>query len=395
MIHLTHKIELDPNQTQEIYFRRSCGTARFAYNWALDQWKRQYEAGGKPTSYSIRKQWDQIKYEDYPWALEVSKTCGQYAIMNLGAAYDKFFKKQGKYPKFKKRGFHDSYQMSNGAPKGQPAVKLDKNKLWVPRLGWVRLKEFFRFNGRIIKAVVSRTAHKWFVSLTCELDLNPPNRDENQAQVVGVDLGSRKLATLSDGVVFENPRALEKKLKRLRRLSQSLSRKQKGSNNSRKAKERLARLHYRVACIRHWHLHDLTTFLVRNYDVIVIEDLNVKGMVRNRHLARCLSDASFGEIRRQLEYKCKMNGVELVVADRFYPSSKTCSVCGTVNKELKGQERWRCPFCGTTHDRDDNASINLKQLADKSSVTACGEGSSGPPFWTTKLPSAKQETFWR
>jgi len=210
---------------------------------------------------------------------------------------------------------------------------------------------------------------------------------------VGVDLGVLALATLSTGERIVGPKALKRDLRRLRRLSQSLSRKQKGSKNRAKARTKLARLHARIANIRQDSLHQLTADLTRRFDVIGIEDLNVRGMVRNRHLARSIADMGFREFRRQLEYKGARRGAVVVLVDRFFPSSKFCSACGTIQDELPLTVRvWTCPACGTTHERDLNAAINLAQYAVSSTVSACGGEGSGNSHMTVVKPApSKQE----
>jgi len=210
---------------------------------------------------------------------------------------------------------------------------------------------------------------------------------------VGVDLGVLALATLSTGERIVGPKALKRDLRRLRRLSQSLSRKQKGSKNRAKAKAKLARLHARIANVRQDSLHQLTSDITRRFDIIGIEDLNVRGMVRNHRLARSIADMGFREFRRQLEYKAARRGAVVVLADRFFPSSKLCSACGTIQDELPLTVRvWTCAACGTTHDRDLNAAINLAQYAVSSTVSACGgQGSGGSHPTAVKPAPSKQE----
>jgi putative transposase len=229
-------------------------------------------------------------------------------------------------------------------------------------------------------AAISKTAEKWFVSIQVEMPDATPIHDASENQTVGVDLGVTTLATLSDGTVIKGPKPHKVLLTRLRRLSRSLSRKQgskkgeKKSKNFIKAKKKLSKLHARIANIRKDALHKLTTHLTRTYGSIGIEDLNVSGMIKNRRLSRSIMDMSFFEFRRQLEYKSKMTGSTVVIVNRFYPSSKKCSKCDYKSDILPLNVRvWTCPNCGTEHDRDMNAAINLKNMAASSAVTACGE----------------------
>ena len=319
--------------------------------------------------------------------LEVAKDVTQKALSNLGSAFKNFFKKTGKYPQFKKKGVRDSFSLSN------EQFKIKGSEFWVPKLGFVKMHEPLRFEGRLIKATISRTADRWFASVTVEVPdvLLPPA--ENQG-AVGVDLGITTLATLSTGEKVVGPKAHKALLNRVRRQSRQVSRKVKGSKNREKAKLRVAKTHARIANIRKDALHKLTTRLTREYATIGIEDLNVSGMVKNRRLSRSIMDASFSEFRRQLEYKAFRRGGKVVVADRWYPSSKTCSACDYKIKDLPLSVRdWSCPSCHTKHDRDVNAAINLRNIAVGSTVTACGEESSGSSRKTrVKLASVKQET---
>jgi putative transposase len=255
------------------------------------------------------------------------------------------------------------------------------------------MRESLRFTGKIMSATVSRVADRWFVSITVETqdDLRLP-KAKNQG-AVGVDLGVAALATLSTGEAIPGPKAHKALLSRLRRLSRSLSRKKKGSCNRKKAKAKLAKLHARIASIRSDALHKLTTDLTSRFHTIGIEDLNVRGMVRNRRLSRAVADMGFFEFRRQLQYKAQMRGNQIVLADRWFASSKTCSCCGHKLEELAlSQRAWTCPECGSVHDRDVNAAINLKYMAASSAVSACGEEGSGQCRKTRAKPaSVKQE----
>jgi putative transposase len=389
---ISHRIALTPNDRQATYFVCAAGVARFAYNWALAEWKREYESGGKPSEAALRRRLNSLKVSEFPWMLEITKNAPQQAVKNLGAAFQRFFKGQGRYPKFKKKGVHDSFRADNGTDGKQPnAVAVSGKHVKLPVIGWIRMREDLRFKGRIKSAVVSRTADRWFVSLAVEVDHQPPAR-ENQA-VGGVDLGVKALATLSNSCVVAGPKALRSNLEKLKRLSRALSRKLKGSNNRRKAKAKIARLHARIANIRQDALHKLTTDLVRRFTVIGIEDLNVRGMMSNGRLARSIADVGMYEFRRQLEYKAAMHGARIVVACRWFPSSKTCSCCGHVVEDLPLSARdWICPACGVYHDRDHNAAMNLKILAASSAVSACGEEGPGHgPSSLVKPASVKQE----
>ena len=390
---IAHRIALDPNNVQATYLARAAGTARFAYNWALAEWKRHYEAWKadnslpKPSQHALRRQLNAVKREQFPWMLEVTKNAPQMAIIQLGQAFQNFFAGRARYPSFRKKGVHDRFTLTNDQ------FDIDAFRIRIPNLGWVRMRETLRFTGKIMSATVSRVADKWFVSINVDTpDSSHLLQAENQG-AAGVDLGVSALATLSTGEKVPGPKAHKALLDRLRKLSRSLSRKVKGSANRRKAKARLAKLHARIAAIRSDAVHKLTTDLTRRFHTIGIEDLNVRGMMANRHLARSIADMSFFEFRRQLEYKAAMRGGVVKVADRFYASSKTCSACGHKLEALPLSVReWTCPACGVVHDRDVNAAINLKNMAVSSTVAACGEEGSGPTRKRRVKPaSAKQE----
>ena len=335
----------------------------------------------------MRRQLNAVKREQFPWMLEVTKNAPQMAIIQLGQAFQNFFAGRARYPQFRKKGQHDRFSLSNDQ------FALDGCRIRIPNLGWVRMRETLRFAGKILSATVSRVADRWYVSLAVETqDDSPLPRTENQG-AVGVDLGVKALVTLSTGEVIPGPKPHKALLDRLRRLSRTLSRKKKGSANHRKARARLAKLHARIAAIRSDALHKLTTDLTRRFHTIGIEDLNVRGMVKNRRLVRSIADMGFFELRRQLDYKAARRGGQVVTADRWYPSSKTCSGCGHRLDELPLSVReWTCPHCGANHDRDVNGAVNLRNLAVSSTVSACGEEGSGLGRKTKAKPaSAKQE----
>lgn len=377
-----HKIKLNPNQAQAIYFAKSCGVARHAYNWALSEWKRQYEAGEKPNEAALRKLYNSIKPVEFPWALEVTKCAPQQAIKNAGTAYKNFFDrlKKGKkgaevgYPKFKKKGVHDSFRADNGpATKGANAVPVDGKKIRLPVIGWIRMREEVRFSGTIQSTTVSRMADGWYVSVLVETA--DTLKAKQNLGTVGVDLGLKRFATTSEGEFIVGPKPHRALDKRLRRLNQSLSRKTKGSANFRKAKAKLSKLHKRIADIRQDAVHKLSHRLVTEYSVIGIEDLNVKGMGRNGRLGRSVGDAGMRMLRTQVEYKAAMTGAFVYVHPRFAPSSKVCSGCGQLHEMPLGKDTLSCD-CGLVIDRDLNAALILKSAA-SSAVSACGENGSG------------------
>lgn len=387
-----HRIALKPNNAQATAFARAAGVARFAYNWALARWQEQYAAWKadntlpKPSQAALRRQLNAIKRAQFPWMLEVTKNAPQMAIIQLGTAFQNFFAGRARYPQFRKKGVHDRFTLSNDQ------FRVAGQRIRIPHIGEVRMRESLRFSGKILSATVSRTADRWFVSITVETG-QPAPRTENQG-AVGVDLGVSALATLSTGEApVAGPKPHKALLGRIKRLSRSLSRKKKGSANRRKAKDRLARFHARIANVRSDSLHKLTTDLTSRFKVIGIEDLNVSGMLANRHLSRAVADMGLFELRRQLDYKAARTGSVIVTADRWFPSSKLCSCCGHRLDSLPlAVRRWQCPVCGTSHARDFNAAVNLKHYAVSSTVSACGgEGAGHAGNRMVKPAPVKQE----
>lgn len=353
---ISHKIRLYPNKEQKILLKKSCGVARFAYNWGLATREEKYKNGEKITVFDLKKLFNSVKKTEFPFVCEVTKCAAEGALLNLGVAYNNFFKKKSKHPTFKKKGVHDSFGISND----QFSFK-DDNHVKLPRIGLVHTAEKLRFSGKIMNGVVSHQADKWFLSVGVEVE---SHQYKKTGKLVGIDLGVKDLVITSDGKKFVNLKALKKSEKKLKKLNRIVSRRKKLSKRREKAKVRLAWQHLRVANQRKDYIHKITTYLVRQYDVICMEDLNTKGMLKNHKLAKSISDTSFGEIRRQLEYKCVMRGKQLLFVDRWFPSSKTCSRCGSVQENMPLNIReWTCPDCGIHHDRDLNAAVNIVRQA--------------------------------
>jgi putative transposase len=339
----------------------------------------------------LRRQFNAIKPVEFPWILDRPKSVPQQAIKNVGRAYQRFFQKQSQFPRFKKRGVHDSARLDNGPG----TFAFDGQRIRLPKIGWVRLREELRFDGKPLSATLSREADRWLISIPVEMD-RPEPVCESQA-TVGIDLGIRTAITLSTGEKIDSPQPLKKHLQRLRRHSRSHSRKQKSSANRRKSARKLAKLHARIAHIRQDWTHQTTTELTRRFAVIGIEDLKVRGMVANEKLARSINDLGFYEFRRQLEYKAARSGSTVVVVNRWFPSSKTCSICGVKAEKMPLSVRgWTCAHCGAEHDRDVNAALNIQRealaTASWAGSNACGEEGTGRSRKTSAKPaSLKQE----
>jgi len=379
----SYKTELDPNNVQRTACLRHSGAARFAYNWALRRKIDAYQADEKvPTAIDLHRELNALKKTELPWLYETSKCAPQEALRNLDRAYQNFFRRCKKgaakkgFPKFKnrKRGI-GSFTLTG-------AIRATDRTIQLPRLGVLRLKEqgYFPTDVEITSATVSERAGRWFVSIQTKEE---PSRKRG-VETLGVDVGIKSLAVLSDGTVFENPKALSGAEWRLKHLQRDVSRKQKGSANRRKAVGRVAKQHYRISCVRKDSLHKVSDAITKRAEILGIESLNVAGMMRNHCLAKALSDASMAELHRQIEYKMAWSGGTVVKADRWFPSSKTCSACGEVKANLELSEReFVCENCGVVLDRDINAAINLKQMAASSVVgsQACGGfGSQAQPM---------------
>ena len=387
------KVALDPSPVQERLLLSHAGAARFAFNAGLAHVKEALEAGEKPewSYYSLVRWWNASKDtlaigdDGVPWWRENSKEAANSGLRSLASALSNWSKSRKGLRKGRRVGFPRFRAKDRTVPRfayttgSFGLIHGDPKALKLPRIGRVHCMEDVtaRVGGaRVLRMTVSRRAGRWYAALTVERE-DKPVTQVPKGGAVGVDLGIKTLATLSDGTIIPNPRALNTRLKALRKAQQALSRKTKGSARRRKAQERVARLHARVADVRADAINKATTMIARTYSVVCIEDLNVAGMVKNRRLARSVSDASLGEFRRQLDYKTARTGATLHVIDRWYPSSKTCSGCGRVKAKLSLNERvYRCDTCGLVMDRDLNAAINIK-VAGSAPETINARGGTG------------------
>jgi len=402
-------IRLNPTPEQEVYFRKACGVARHAYNWALARWKDYRAAGKWAKMKDLKAEYNAIKGEQFPWCYEVTKCAPEQEFSNLGQAFANYWrmKQEGTLPKLKhprKDGEEGGFPRFKSKKRDRLSFYLANDKfsvdgqtIRIPKLGTVNMTEALRFQGKIMSAVISYRAGWWFVSISVEVEHEVASYSGG---AVGVDLGIKTLATTSSGVVFENQKHYRKALGRIKGLSKGLSRKVEGSQNWWKTTRKLAKAHYRVACGRQNTLHKMTTYLARTYALIGLEDLNTKGMLANHCLAQAVSDASFFEVQRQLLYKAEQYGRYVQLVSRWYPSSKTCHTCGWMKEDLALDDReWACEQCGTVNERDFNASLNIRDealrlitdvpvVASSERKIACGAGSAGSAMSETSCDEA-------
>jgi putative transposase len=392
------KVELDPNNRQATLFKMNCGASRWAFNWALAKKKEAFEKKEKiPNNIELHRELNKLKGTDtLPWAYDVSKVAFQSGLINCDRAFQNFFnrckkKVKGKkgFPKFKsKKNETQSFKLDGSI------YLIDNSHIKLPRIGKVKLKEagYIPSDTDIKSVTISRKGEKWFVSCLVESDIKTlPPTDKK----VGIDLGIKTLATCSDGAKYENPKALKFNLRKLKRKQRQLSRKKKGSQNYKKSKLKLSKLHNRISNIRKDSSHKATTKIINDNQVIVLENLKLSNMLKNHCLAQAISDMSANEFRRQLEYKAKWYGREIIIADTFYPSSKTCSCGGWKNDNLTLKDRvFKCEICKNEIDRDLNASKNLLKLCSASSARnyALGDGSSDCLVTNDFSPSLKKES---
>jgi putative transposase len=376
-----YRFALDPTPRQRRALASHCGAARYAYNWGLQvvQQRLLLRRAGKDievpwTLPALRREWNRAKHEVAPWWPENSKEAYSSGLDGLARALgnwaDSHAGRRVGFPRPKRKGRpRDSCRFTTG----QIKVLADRRHIQLPRMGALKTHESTRKlarrleqgTARILSATVSRTADRWHVSFTVEVQRHIP-AGNGKNTVVGVDAGVRHLAVLSTGMVIENPRALQRSQHKLRRLNRELARRRPHSRRRNQTRRRLARVHARTANLRHDALHKVTTTLATQYGTVVIEQLNLAGLIRNRRMARALSDAGLAGLRRQLTYKTGWYGCRLVVADRFYPSSRTCSACGWAKAKLTLAERtFNCEGCGLRLDRDMNAARNLAKLAEQ------------------------------
>jgi len=346
MIQRAHKIRLKPTKAQEQLLRKTVGVTRYAYNWGLDKWKELYSRGEKTGAYVLSELWTRERPD---WSKEVSTCPPRHAFMNLQGAYKAFFRHQNEEPVRHKKYKHDSFYMTNDK------AHVDGKRIYLQRIGWIRMREALRYeDARILSYVISCVAGEWYVSIQCEI-LEEVRTDSTS--VVGVDVGIKHWAVSSDGLTLDEPKRLKHLRREVKRKQRLADRKKKGSQNRKKTQLKVSKLYHRIDNIKKDAIHKFTSTIAKNHGIVVIEDLCIEGMRKGvKSIRKGVQDSCMGEVHRQLMYKCN----NFVKVDRYFPSSKTCSHCGSVLAELSLNDRtYHCPSCGHTIDRDLNAALNL------------------------------------
>lgn len=352
--HKSHKFRIYPDKDQKVLIHKHCGSTRFIYNKLLEEKKNHYLECGKSLNYNACCKFitELKKEEDFEWLKEVNSQSLQQSAADLETAYGKFFKRVAKFPKFKKKANVGSFRVPQNVEIVAGKLKIGKFKEGIP----IRLHR--QIKGEIRSCTVSMTpSGKYFASILTEENIQ---HKPKTGKSVGIDLGIKDFAITSDGQKFKNLKLTKKYSKALSKAQRHLSRKQNGSNRYNRQRIKVARIHEKITNSRKDYLDKLSTKLVTDYDLITVEDLAVKNMVKNRRLSKAISDCGWRIFVNMLEYKCNWYGKKLVKIDRFYPSSKTCSNCNHIKDSLTLKERsWECPKCGIVHDRDINAAKNI------------------------------------
>jgi putative transposase len=373
VIYKSYKFKIEPTSLQKTFFAKHFGVCRFVYNYYLNMRKETYLNDKISLNYYDNMK-DLVllkKEENFNWLKEVNSQSIQQSVRNLDTAYNRFYRKQSNFPKFKSKNNKQSFTIPQ-------YLKIDNNKLIIPKFReGIKINLHRQIEGKILFGTISKsTTGKYYASITCEIEYNPYQKTGSK---IGIDAGIKNLATLSNGEIYENVNSLKFNLKKLKYEQRQLSKKQKDSSSYLKQKQKLAKLYEKITNIRTNHLHKVTTNIIKNHDIICVEDLHVKDMMKRKdsikddngnylpngqsektELNRYLADAALGTFYQMLKYKAKWNDKLIIKIDRYFPSSKMCNKCSYIKQDLKLSDRsWTCPNCNTHHDRDYNASQNI------------------------------------
>ena len=353
----SQKIALKANNIQRNWFAQQAGYARFAYNTALADFRSELKNDNFLSAEALNKRFN-VRKKDHEWTKSQDQVVANQSIVkNLSAAIANWVSKRAHFPKFKKRGKHDSFTTNI------QSVQTKGKRIRLPKIGWIKMSQALRFKGKLVEVTVSRTAHKWFVSLIIDTE-DTEVVDKSTHPVIGIDVGINTLATCSDGSKYDNPRPLKRYERKLKLAQRRLSKRVKKSKRWIKQKWKIQRLHYKIACIRQDAHHKASTNIVNHAGTICIETLKITNMLKNKKLAKALSDSALGGFLLKLKTKAEARGIPIICADHFFASSKTCSACGHKKEYLTLSDRtYHCNQCDASIDRDTNAAINLKQLA--------------------------------
>lgn len=353
-VNKTFKYRIYPTKEQEVLLAKHFGAKRFVYNYFLDQRKKAYLDSKKSLNYydNAKSLTDIKKTAEYVWMKEINSQSLQSSLRDLDTAYNRFFSKQGNFPRFKSKYDKQSFRIPQ-------FIEYKDEKLWIPKFKtYIKAKEDRPLTGEILFATISKlSTNKYYVSITCNTEHTPYKKNDND---VGIDLGIKDLAICSNDKIYENIKTTKRYEKQLSYEQRQLSKKQKGSSNRNKQRIKVSKIHEKIGNSRLNYIHNVTTNIIRENQMICVEDLSVKNMMKNHCLAKSISDASWGEFLRQLKYKSEWNERNLITIDKFFPSSKTCNNCKFIKQDLKLEDReWVCPNCGEKLDRDLNASKNI------------------------------------
>lgn len=388
-IYKTYKYRMYPNKEQEQVLARYFGSVRFVYNHFLAERKRQYEERGKSDNYCAQAKTLTLlkKKEGFTWLKEINSQTLQFSLRCLETAYTNFYSGRTKFPRFKVKKHGGSFTVPQNC-------SIKDGKIFIPKFKQgIKIKEHRTLQGNVRNMTISITpSGKYYVSILSEVEHTPSRKTNKKA---GIDLGIKDFIVTSDGVRYSSNKFVKHYAKKLATVQRRLSKKQKGSGEWYRMRLRVARIHEKIHNCRIDRLHKISTYLVRNYDVICCEDLNVKGMQRNSRLAQSIADASWYTFLNLLSYKCAREDKQLVKISRFYPSSKTCHHCGYVKKDLSLKERiWKCPHCGQLIDRDLNAAINILNEGIRNISTVPADYTEGADVRPTRRQSAlKSEAY--